>query len=307
MANPIRIGLVALLAVVAFAVLGAAFTVHQTEHALVLRFGQTIRAVKDPGLYFKVPLIDSVVKLDNRILDFDNRNSPIELIAKDQKRIVVDSFTRYRIVDPLKFYQTVNNIPGAQLRLSNIVDSNLRGVLADATFLDLVKDKRSELQEEIRKDSNKLAEGFGIRIVDVRIRRADLPEQNSEAVFQRMKTDRIKEATDIRAQGQQEALGTRAKAEREVAEIRGKANKEAEEIRGDADAARNRIFAEAFGRDPEFFSFYRRMQAYVESLKAGDTRLVLTPDSEFLRYLNDPFGRARPAPAEPAAKPAAKP
>lgn len=279
-------------AVIAVIIFGAAFIVGQTQHALVLRFGQTVRTISEPGLYFKWPLIDAVLTFDKRILELDRPAQ--EVIASDQKRIVVDTFTRYRIDNPLLFYQTMQSIAGANLRLSSIVDSTLRGVIGDATFTTVVKTDRAGLMKKMRNEVNQQAKGFGIEVVDVRIRRADLPEQNSKAVFQRMQTERQREAADIRAQGQEQSLAIRARADREVAIIKGEANQKSEEVRGAADAERNAVFAAAFNKDPAFFSFYRSMQAYEAGLRSGDTRMVLSPDSDFFRYFNDPAGR-RPA------------
>lgn len=283
----------ALAAVLAVVVFGAAFVVRQTEFALVQRFGQPVRTIAEPGLYFKVPLIDNVIPVDKRILELDR---PVqEVIASDQKRIVVDSFTRYRVINPLLFVQTVQSIAGANLRLSSIVDSTLRGVLADATFTAIVRTERSALMKKIRDDVNAQAKNFGIDIVDVRIRRADLPEPNAKSVFQRMQTERQREAADIRAQGTEQSLAIKARADREVARLRGEANQRSDEIRGAADAERNAIFNAAFGKDAEFFNFYRSMQAYEAGLRSGETKMILSPDSDFFRYFNDPSGRRTPA------------
>ncbi|MET0605934.1 MAG: protease modulator HflC, partial [Beijerinckiaceae bacterium] len=259
------------------------------------RFGQPQRAISEAGLYFRVPIVDTVITMDKRILELDRPAQ--EVIASDQKRIVIDSFTRYRIVDPLLFFQTMQTVLGAEQRLRSIVDSTLRGVVGDATFASVVRTDRAALMKKMKEEVNAQAKGFGIEIVDVRIRRADLPEQNSKAVFQRMQTERQREAADIRAQGQEQSLSIRARADREVARIRGEANQKSDEIRGAADAERNSVFAAAFNKDPDFFSFYRSMQAYETGLKAGDTRMVLSPDSDFFRYFSDPSGkRAAPAP-----------
>ncbi|MBN9062222.1 MAG: HflC protein [Rhizobiales bacterium 65-9] len=283
-----------IVAAAAIILFGAAFTVSQTQYGLVLRFGETVRTISNPGLYFKWPLIDAVLTFDKRILDLDRPAQ--EVIASDQKRIVVDTFTRYRVDNPLLFYQTMQSIEGANRRLASIVDSTLRGVIGDATFTTVVKTDRDGLMQKMRSEVNQQAKGFGIEIVDVRIRRADLPEANQKAVFQRMQTERQREAADIRAQGQEQSLGIRARADREVATIRGEANQKSEELRGAADAERNAIFAAAFGKDPDFFTFYRSMQAYETGLKAGDTRMVLSPDSDFFRYFSDPAGRRASSP-----------
>lgn len=283
-------GLIAL-AVGAFIATSSAFIVGQTQHALVLRFGGVQRVVSQPGLNFKVPFTDNVLMFDKRILDLDLPTQ--EVIASDQKRLVVDSFTRYKIIDPLQFFQALNNINGANSRLTPIVNASVRTVLADATFTGVVRSDRQVLMNRIRDDVNKAAQGFGIEIVDVRIRRADLPEQNSQAVFQRMQTERQREAADIRGQGSQLSQTIRAKADRDVAVIVADANRKGEELRGNGDAERNRIYAEAYNRDAEFFAFYRSMQAYENSLRGSDTRLVLSPDSDFFRYFADPLGRKR--------------
>lgn len=283
-----------LLAVLAVILFGAAFIVRQTEFALVQRFGQPVRTIAEPGLYFKVPLIDNVIPVDKRILELDR---PVqEVIASDQKRLVVDSFTRYRVSDPLRFVQSVQSVNGANLRLSSIVDSTLRGVLADATFSAIVRTDRAALMKKMREDVNAQAKNFGIEIVDVRIRRADLPEANAKSVFQRMQTERQREAADIRAQGTELSLGIKARADREVARLRGEANQKSDEIRGAADAERNAVFNAAYGKDAEFFNFYRSMQAYEAGLRAGETKMILSPDSDFFRYFNDPSGK-RPAQA----------
>ncbi|ALA16348.1 MULTISPECIES: protease modulator HflC [Chelatococcus] len=265
------------------------FIVYQTQSALVLRFGGVRKVVMEPGLYFKVPMVENVVYVDKRVLDLDL--SEQEVIAADQKRLVVDAFTRYRITDPVRFYQTVNNVAGANLRLGNIVNSTARAVLADATFTDIVREQRARLMRSIRDDVNTQAQGFGITVVDVRLRRVDLPQANSQAVYQRMQTERQREAADIRANGSQIAQSIRARADRDVTVIKADADRRAQELRGEGDAESNRVFADAYGRDPDFFAFYRSMQAYETSLQASDTRLVLAPETDFFRYFGNAFGR----------------
>ncbi len=308
MTGMFRAGLLLILAAIAVIVPLSLFTVGQTQHALVLRFGGVRAVYSEPGLYFKLPFAENVLLFDKRILDLDLPAQ--EVIASDQKRLVVDSFTRYRITDPLRFYQTLNSVAGANSQLTTIVNSNVRTVLAEATFTDIVRTQRQPLMNRIRDEVNRVAQGFGLIVVDVRLRRADLPDQNSQAVFQRMQTERQREAADIRAQGSQQSQTIRARADRDVAVILAEANRQAEELRGNGDAERNRIYAEAYGRDPDFFAFYRSMQAYEAGFKPGDTRLLLSPDSTFFRYFNDPSGRgpaasapATPAPAAPAAPP----
>jgi membrane protease subunit HflC len=222
------------------------------------------------------------------------------LIASDQKRLVVDAFARYRIADLLKFYQTLGSINRGEAQLNNLMNSALRRVLGEATFLDIVKEERAQLMARIREQLDREAETYGISVVDVRIRRADLPEANSQAVYQRMQTDRQREATGIRATGQQEAQQIRARADRDVTVTIAEATAKSEQLRGEGDADRNRIFADAFNRDKDFFSFYRSMQAYEAALRNNDTRMLLKPDSEFFRYFVAPRGNAGAPPAAPA-------
>ena len=294
-------GIIAALLIVALiAAYSTLVTVYQTRQALVVRLGQPVRVVSEPGLNYKMPIIDSVIHIDKRILDLENPAQ--EVIAFDQKRLVVDAFARYRINDPLKFYQTVGTVEGANSRLSTLLNSALRRVLGEATLTDVVRDMREQLMARVREQLENEAAAFGITIVDVRIRRADLPEENSLAVYERMKTERQQEATQIRAQGTQNAQEIRAKANRDVTVLLAEARSKGEQTRGEGDAERNRIFAEAYGRDPEFFSFYRSMQAYETGLKPNDTRLLLKPDSDFFRFFVDPSGRPReggPAPGSP--------
>jgi len=270
---------------------GALFTVYQTRQALVVRLGQPVRVVTEPGLHFKIPLIDSVIHIDKRILDLENPAQ--EVIASDQKRLVVDAFARYRINDVLKFYQSVGSVERVNQQLSILLNSALRRVLGEATLTHVVRDERSQLMARVRDQLDTEAQAFGIQVVDVRIRRADLPEQNSQAVYQRMQTERQREAAEFRAQGSQRAQEIRARADRDVTVLLADATSTAESVRGEGDGERNRIFAESFGRDPDFFSFYRSMQAYEAGLKSGDTRMLLKPDSEFFRFFVDPSGKSR--------------
>jgi membrane protease subunit HflC len=285
-------GVLAVLAVIA-AIVGysSLFTVYQTRLALVVRLGQPVRVVTEPGLNFKIPLIDSVIYVDKRILDLENPSQ--EVIASDQKRLVVDAFARYRIRDALLFYQSVGSIEGANGRLSTLLNAALRRVLGEATLTHVVRDDRATLMARVRDQLDKEAGAFGISVVDVRIRRADLPEQNSQAVYQRMQTERQREAAEFRANGSQRKQEIQARADRDVTVLIAEAQSKAEQIRGEGDAERNRIFAEAFGKDPDFFSFYRSMQAYETGLRANDTRMVLKPDSDFFRYFADPAGKPR--------------
>jgi membrane protease subunit HflC len=286
-------GIILILALAAI-ILGysSLFTVYQTQQALVVRLGQPVRVVTEPGLNFKLPLIDSVIGIDKRILDLENPAQ--EVIASDQKRLVVDAFARYRIDKPLRFYQTVNTIQGANSQLSVLLNAALRRVLGEATLTHVVRDDRAQLMSRVREQLDKEAQVYGISVVDVRIRRADLPDQNSQAVYQRMQTERQREAAEFRAQGSQKSQEIRSKADRDVTVLVAEATSKGEQLRGEGDGERNRIFAEAFGGDrAEFFGFYRSMQAYENGMRHSDTRMVLQPDSEFFRYFVDPSGKQR--------------
>ncbi len=296
-------GVIAVLVVAALIVVySSLFTIYQTQQALVLRLGQPRPPITEPGLHVKAPFIDSVVYIDKRILDLEAPAQ--EVIASDQKRLVVDAFARYRIQDPLHFYQTLGSIQGANSQLSILLNSALRRVLGEATFIQVVRDERAELMARIRDLINKEAESYGIAVVDARIRRADLPEQNSQAVYQRMQTERQREAAEYRAQGAQRGQEIRSRADREVTVLVAEATSRSEQIRGEGDATRNQIFANAFNKDPDFFAFYRSMQAYEASLKHNDTRLLLKPDSNFFRYFADPSGKLRDGAGAPAPAPA---
>jgi membrane protease subunit HflC len=270
---------------------GAVFTVYQTRQALVVRLGDPRSVITQPGLHFKIPFIESVIYIDNRILDLENPAQ--EVIASDQKRLVVDAFARYRIKDVLKFYQTLGSVERANSQLSILLNSALRRVLGEATLTAVVRDDRGQLMARVREQLDTEAQAYGIDVVDVRIRRADLPEQNSQAVYQRMQTERQREAAEIRAQGAQRAQEIRARADRDVTVLIADSTAKAEQARGQGDGERNRIFNDAFGRDPEFFSFYRSMQAYEAGLRSNDTRMLLNPDSGFFRYFVDPSGKPR--------------
>jgi modulator of FtsH protease HflC len=283
---------------------GSVFTVDQTEQALVVRLGNPVDVVTDPGLHFKAPFIDTVIDIDKRILDLENPSQ--EVIASDQKRLVVDAFARYRIKTPLRFYQSVGSIQAANIQLTTILNASLRRVLGEVTFIQVVRDEREALMGRIRDQVDKEADAYGIQVVDVRIRRADLPEQNSQAVYQRMQTERQREAAEFRAQGGQKAQEIRSNADREATVIVAEANSKSEQIRGEGDGERNRLFAEAYGQDPGFFAFYRSMTAYENGLKSNDTRFLLRPDSEFFKFFNSPSGAPAAAAATPAAA-AAKP
>jgi modulator of FtsH protease HflC len=292
MRSPVT-GIITLILLFLVAIVGysSIFTVQQTEQALVVRLGRPVDVVSKPGLNFKAPFIDTVISIDKRILDLENPSQ--EVIASDQKRLVVDAFARYRIDQPLKFYQTVGSVERANSQLSILLNSALRRVLGEATLSHVVRDDRSQLMARVRDQLNAEAQAFGISIIDVRIRRADLPEQNSQAVYQRMQTERQQEAAQIRAQGTQRAQEIRAKADRDVTVLLADAQSTGEKVRGEGDGERNRIYAEAYGKDPDFFAFYRSMQAYETGFRSSDTRMLLKPDSEFFRFFVDPSGKPR--------------
>ena len=298
MRSPVT-GIVALLALLLVMIVAymSLFTVQQTEQTIVLQFGKPVDVVTDPGLHFKAPW-NSVINIDKRILDLENPSQ--EVIASDQKRLVVDAFARYRIKDALRFYQSVGSIQAATLQLTSLLNAALRRVLGEVNFITVVRDEREKLMGRIREQLDHEADGYGIEVVDVRIRRADLPEQNSQAVYQRMQTERQREASEFRAQGGQKAQEIRSKADREATVIIAEANSTAEQTRGVGDAERNRLFAEAYGKDADFFAFYRSMSAYENGLKSSDTRFLLRPDSDFFRYFGNPGGKtATETPAKP--------
>lgn len=280
-----------ILAVVGFAAYGSLFIVDETQQALVLQFGSPKRVIREPGLNFKVPFIQNVEYFEKRILDFDAQ--PVEAVASDKKRIVVDAFTRYRINDPLLFRQRVRNEITARNRLESIVNSSLRKLLGRVELVAVLSGERSALMQELSQDVNREVSKLGMQVVDVRIKRADLPEANSQAVFRRMQAEREREAREARARGAEESQKIKADADRERTVLLAEAKKLAEILRGEGDAVRNRIFASAFSQDPEFFAFYRSLQAYRNSLQAGDTTMVLSPNSDFFRYFNDNFGGSR--------------
>ena len=295
MAPLVILGVLALLAIFT-----CMFTVKQWEQAIVLEFGEAKRVENawleepDAGLKFKLPW-ESVTHMDRRNLEIDLQ--PVELLAADQERLVVDAFVRYRIENAIQFYEALQNELGAQQKLQSIMDSTLRDVLGRVETPEIIAGRRAELMAEIQNVSNTVArdQKLGVEIIDVRIKRADLPPENAERVFQRMVTQRQQEASRIRAEGEERAREIRATAEKEATIIKATAQEKAEIIKGEGDKERNRIYAEAYERDPEFFAFYRSMEAYKKGLGTGTT-YILSPDSDFLGYLDDqagPRGRRR--------------
>jgi len=281
-------------AVIALLILATSFfTVHQTQHVLVTRLGEPVRVISTPGLQMKIPFIETVISFDRRLLDFDAQGT--EVILGDQRRLVVDSFTRYRITDPLRFFQASGGTEGGiRLRLQPIVSSAIRNVLGNEPLLAVLSSERARVMGEIRNQVNEQARGFGLEVVDVRIRRADLPEENTQAILSRMQSERERVAREARAEGAEQAQRIRANADRERTVLIAEAQSSSEILRGEGEREAIRIFAEAFQRDPVFYQFYRTMQAYREAFSGGETRLILTPDSEFFRYLREsPAGNAR--------------
>jgi len=261
------------------------FIVKEVNQAIVLQFGDPKKIITKPGLNFKIPFIQNVVFLDKRILNLDA--PPEEVIASDQKRLIVDAFARLQIIDPLKFYISVGNERVARSRLSTIINSRIRSVLGTQRLQTLLSEDRTKQMALIQEGVNNEAEKFGIRIVDVRIKRADLPQANSNAIFARMQTEREREAKEFRAKGAEMAVTITSTADKEVTVLLADAEKKSEIMKGEGDGQRNKIFAEAFGQDPEFFAFYRAMQAYEKALIGGETSLILSPDSEFFKFFGN--------------------
>jgi membrane protease subunit HflC len=293
--------------VAAVALLAAAsslFTVQQTEQVLVTQFGEPVRVISEPGLHAKIPFIQTVISFDRRLLDYDAPGE--EVILGDQRRLIMDSFTRFRIVDPLLFYQTVGaQETGIRGRLSSIVVSALRRVLGNEPLLAVLSSDRARIMTEIQRQVNAEAGRFGVAVEDVRVRRADLPEENTQAILRRMQSERERVAREARAEGGEVAARIRAGAERERTVLLAESQAQADTLRGQGDQEAIRIFADAAQRDPEFWGFYRSMQAYREAFSEGETRLILTPDSDFFRYFRQAMPQTGPQPAAPAPAPAA--
>jgi membrane protease subunit HflC len=291
-----RVLIAAVAAAVALMVLASTlFTVHQTQQVLITQFGQPIRVINEPGLQVKLPFIQSVIAFDRRLLDFEAPGE--EVILGDQRRLIVDSFTRYRIADPLLFFQTAGATEaGIRSALSRIVSSALRSVLGNEPLLSVLSNDRARIMNEIQRRVNEEARRFGIVITDVRIRRADLPEENTAAILNRMQSERERVAREARAEGAEVAARVRAGADRERTVLLAEAQAQSDILRGRGEQEAIRIFADAFQQDPQFFQFWRSMQAYREAFSEGNTRLLMTPEGEFFRFFRESM-QAPPAPA----------
>ena len=278
--------LLPIIVVAGFAIYLSLFVVKEINQAIVLQFGDPKKVIVEPGLQVKIPFIQNVVFLDRRILNLDA--PPEEVIASDQKRLIVDAYARFKIVDPLKFYISVGDERVARSRLSTIINSRIRSVLGKQSLATLLSEDRTKQMAIIQDGVNAEAQNFGIEIIDVRIKRADLPQANSEAIYKRMQTEREREAKEFRAKGAEMAVTITSTADKEVTVLLANAKKQSEIMKGEGDGQRNKIFATAFGKDPQFFAFYRAMQAYEKALIGGDTSLILSPDSDFFKF----FGNA---------------
>ena len=278
--------------VIGVAVSSALFTVHQVQQAIVLQFGKPVRLIQEPGLSWKIPLIQDVRYYERRILDLDPPE--FEVLLDDKKRIKVDAFARYQIKEPLKFLQVVGTESIARNRLSNLVNSSLRRVIAKTSLTDLLSPKRGQLMEQIQTEVTEKAAELGIDITDIRIGRTDLPTETSQAVFNRMRTEREREARELRAQGTETAQKIRAGADRDRTVILATAKRRSEQLRGEGEGERNLILGKAYGQDPKFFQFYKSLSEYQENLVGNDTTMVLSPDSDFFRF----FGNLSGAPAK---------
>ena len=286
MSRTVLLSLAIAVVVILMLALSCFYTVKQTEQALLLQFNAPREIVTEPGLHTKIPWAQSVVYIDKRLLNLDAPSE--EVIAQDKKRLVVDAFARWRILDPLRFYQSLYDLDTAQIRLTSILSSNVRRVLGSQNFAAVLSAKRAELMRDIRDNMNQEAKNFGIKVVDVRIRHADLPPENSKAIYDRMTQERKREANEYRAEGEEVSQRIRARAERETTVLVAEATRESSILRGEGDAEKTKTLGEAFSQDPDFFAFYRSMQAYQEALPGENTTMVLSPNSEFFRYFGAP-------------------
>lgn len=283
--NRVSVGIIGvLLAALVIGVMSSLFIVNQTQSALVLRLGRVRDVITEPGLHVKIPFIEDIVRYDSRILDLDP--PPEQVILADQKRIDVDTYTRFRISDPLQFFQAVRTEEAARLRLREIVNNAMRRVLGNAMLLSLLSAEREQMMGDMRNQVNEAAKNLGIDVIDVRIRRADLPPEASQAIYRRMESERQREAAEARAQGFERSQQIKARADRERTVLLAEAQRQSQVLRGQGDSEANRIYADAFGKDPNFFAFYRSLDAYRQSLSSDNTTYVLTPDSDFFRFFS---------------------
>jgi len=278
-----------IISALAITALNSVFILDQRKQALVLQFGDPINVIQEAGLHFKTPFVQNVLYFDNRLLDLEATDK--EVIASDQKRLIINAFAKYKIIDPLAYYKTVRNEFGVKNKLNTILDSSLRQVIGEISLVSLLSEKRSEIMQKIQTVVNKRAKEFGIDVIDVRIMRSDLPDENSNAIYRRMQTEREREAKEIRAEGAELSQKIVANTDREKTVLLAEARKTAEIAKGEGDAIATKIFAKSFGRDPEFFEFYRSMQAYKKSLKGGNTRFIISPDNGFLKELKGNYRR----------------
>jgi len=265
-----------------FILINSIFILDQRQSAIILQFGEEKRTIKEPGLQFKIPFIQNIVIFDKRILDLAIDEQ--EVIASDQKRLIIDAFTKYKIIDPLQFYITVQNKNNAEKRLGAIFDSSLRQIIGEFPLNDLLSDKRSDIMTKIKEVLAEQSAKFGIEIIDVRIVRGNLPKENSDAIYRRMQTAREKEAREIRAEGSEKAIRIKAKADKEVVVILSEADKKSNILKGQGEAISNKIFAKSFSKDPKFFDFYRSMQSYEEAVKPDNSSIIISPNNEFFKY-----------------------
>jgi membrane protease subunit HflC len=268
-----------------FLISSAIFTVDQRQQVLVLQFGEPVRVIDTPGIKFKLPFLQNTIFFDKRIIDLAIAEQ--EVIASDQKRLIINAFTKYQITDPLKFYTTVRSFQGLHSKLSGILDSSLRQIIGEVPLIELLTVNRVDIMTKIKEVVAKESEIFGVKIIDVRIMRADLPKENSEAIFARMQTEREKEAREIRANGAEEAQKIRAEADKEKTIILAEAKKKSDLTRGNGESESNKIYANAYGKDPEFADFYRSMNAYKTAIQSDRTKMVISPDSEFFKYFGN--------------------
>ncbi len=291
MSRRILLGLGIVVAAAGILAYATLFTVHQTQQALVLQFGEWKRSIQEPGVHWKLPFIQSVVYYERRVLDLDPPKAQVQLT--DKKRINVDAYVRYRIVDPRTFYESVLTEAAFRDRFGRIIAAGLRAEVAKVSLSQLLSEKRIDIMHAVRTEVDEKAKDFGIKLVDVRIGRTDLPDETSQAVYNRMRSERERLARELRAEGGEEALKIRARADREKVVLVAEAERQSRILRGEGDARRNIILGQAYGRDPEFFAFYKSMEQYREALAGGDTTMVLSPNSDFFRYFGSMTGKPR--------------